>query len=132
MSTSSPKFDSIGRMFSGKRVLVAFSGGVDSTVLAYIARKNAAETKLLTIDSITFPRTELQAAERVAEELGIELEIIQVDELSNEELVKNPVDRCYHCKKELSSVWLRAAEDLGMDFVVEGTNATDMDGHRPG
>ncbi len=132
MSTSNTKFDKIRSLFSGKQVLVAFSGGVDSTVLAHIARESAARSKLLTIDSITFPRTELQAAKDVAEELGIELEIIQVDELANKDLVKNPVDRCYHCKKELSSVWLKTAEELGIDIVVEGTNASEMDGHRPG
>ncbi|MFW9767232.1 MAG: ATP-dependent sacrificial sulfur transferase LarE [Candidatus Thorarchaeota archaeon] len=132
MNASNKKFDKISRMFSGKTILVAFSGGVDSTVLAHIARESAAKTKLLTIDSITFPRSELKAAEDVAEELDIELEIIQVDELSNKELVKNPVDRCYHCKKELSSVWLEAAKNLGIDLVVEGTNASEMGGHRPG
>ena len=132
MTTTSTKFDKIRRMFSGKRVLVAFSGGVDSTVLAHIAKQSAAESKLLTVDSITFPRTELQAAKDVAKELDIELEVIQVDELSNKELVSNPVDRCYHCKKELASVWLKTAKGLGMDLVVEGTNASDMEGHRPG
>ncbi|MFW9982819.1 MAG: ATP-dependent sacrificial sulfur transferase LarE, partial [Candidatus Thorarchaeota archaeon] len=81
---------------------------------------------------ITFPRTELQAAKSVANELGIDLEIIQVDELSNKDLVGNPVDRCYHCKKELSAVWIKTTEDLGMDFVVEGTNASELEGHRPG
>lgn len=132
MNASDTKFDRIRSLFSGKKVLVAFSGGVDSTVLAHIAKESAAKSRLLTIDSITFPRTELQAAEEVAEELGIELEIIQVDELSNEELVKNPVDRCYHCKKELASVWLSNAKKLNMDIVVDGTNASEMDGHRPG
>lgn len=132
MSASNTKFERIRSLFRGKHVLIAFSGGVDSTVLAHIAGKSAAKSKLLTIDSITFSRTELQAAEDVAKELGIELEIIQVDELSNENLVKNPVDRCYHCKKELASVWLSTAKKLNMDIVVDGTNASEMDGHRPG
>ena len=132
MTTTSTKFDKVRSLFSGKRVLVAFSGGVDSTVLAYIAKQSADESKLLTIDSITFPRTELQAAKDVAKELDIELDIVQVDELSNRELVSNPVDRCYHCKKELASVWLKTAKRLGMDLVAEGTNASDMEGHRPG
>jgi uncharacterized protein len=132
MTDCETKFDRIRDQFNGKKVLVAFSGGVDSTVLAHIAREAATETKLLTIDSITFPRSELQAAEEMANELNIELEVMEVDELSNKDLVKNPVDRCYHCKKELSTVWLEAAENLGMDMVVEGTNASEMDGHRPG
>ncbi|MHA2063985.1 MAG: ATP-dependent sacrificial sulfur transferase LarE [Candidatus Thorarchaeota archaeon] len=133
MTRFDQKFERVGNLFKGKKVLVAFSGGVDSTVLAHIAREFALETVLLTVDSITFPRTELQAAVGVAEELGIRIEVIQVDELANQELVKNPVDRCYHCKKELAAVWLNSAEQLGMDIVVDGTNASDiMSDYRPG
>ncbi len=132
MTSIDQKFGRVRDLFEGKNVLVAFSGGVDSSVLAHISRESALETVLLTVDSITFPRTELQAAMDIAEELGIKVEIIEVDELANEDLVKNPVDRCYHCKKELSSVWLNTADQLGMDIVVDGTNASDMDDHRPG
>ncbi|MFX1261254.1 MAG: ATP-dependent sacrificial sulfur transferase LarE [Promethearchaeota archaeon] len=126
------KFERVRGLFKGKRVLVAFSGGVDSSVLAQISQKCALETVLLTVDSITFPRTELQAAMDVAEELGIKIKVIEVDELANKDLVRNPVDRCYHCKKELASVWLNTADQLGMDIVVDGTNASDMNDYRPG
>ncbi|MHA2133442.1 MAG: ATP-dependent sacrificial sulfur transferase LarE [Candidatus Thorarchaeota archaeon] len=132
MTSVEAKFNIVRGLFREKGVLVAFSGGVDSTVLAHISKLSAKETALLTVDSITFPRSELAAAQTVAEELGIELEIVEVDELANEELVKNPVDRCYHCKQELAVVWLNAADKLGMDIVVDGTNASDMEGHRPG
>jgi uncharacterized protein len=133
MTNIHKKFERIRSLFEGKRVLVAFSGGVDSSVLAHIAQVYARDVVLLTVDSITFPRTELQAAMSVAEELGIRVEVIQVDELANPDLVKNPVDRCYHCKKELASVWLNTAEQLGMDIVVDGTNASDMrNDYRPG
>lgn len=132
MIISEEKFERVRSLLRGKRVLVAFSGGVDSTVLAHLAQGSATETILLTVDSTTFPRTELQAAIDLAGEIGIRIKVIQVDELSSKEFVSNPVDRCYHCKKELASAWLDMAKQLGMDVVVEGTNASDMRGHRPG
>ena len=132
MKDSDVKFDKVRTMLEGRRVLVAFSGGVDSTVLAHFSKQCAEETALLTVDSITFSQNELQLARTVADELGIPLTIVEVDELANEDLVKNPVDRCYHCKRELAIVWLKTADDLGMDMVVDGTNASEMTGHRPG
>ncbi|MFW9919166.1 MAG: ATP-dependent sacrificial sulfur transferase LarE [Candidatus Thorarchaeota archaeon] len=131
-TSAESKFDRVREMFRNKRVLVAFSGGVDSTVLAVLAKQSAIETRLLTVDSITFPRRELVAAQEVAKELGIPLEIIQVDELANEDLVSNPVNRCYHCKKELASVWLAHSNKISYEIVADGTSATDIEGHRPG
>ncbi|MHA1903305.1 MAG: ATP-dependent sacrificial sulfur transferase LarE [Candidatus Thorarchaeota archaeon] len=132
MIISNPKFDTITSMLKDRRVLVAFSGGVDSAALALLAKHSAEKTILLTVDSITFPRTELNAAKEVAKEIDIELRTIEVDELANTDLMKNPTDRCYHCKKELAIAWLDVAEKLGLDLVVDGTNASDMQGHRPG
>ena len=129
---SKNKFGKIASLLSGQRILVAFSGGVDSSVLAHLAKKHGERVVLLTVDSILSPQSELANAKKVADELNIESEIIQVDHLEDNGFTKNPRDRCYLCKKKLSSVWIEFAEKRGLDVVVEGTSASDLKGHRPG
>ncbi len=129
---SKDKFGKIASLLNGQRVLVAFSGGVDSSVLALLAKKHADRVVLLTIDSILSPQSELVNAKKVADELKIESEIIHMDHLDDDEFTKNPRDRCYLCKKKLAKVWIEYASKRGFDMVVEGTSASDLKGHRPG
>ena len=126
------KFDEIRRKLAGKMVLVAFSGGVDSTVLGSVTKEVASKTVLLTISSPTVPPSELHDAENIAKELGMKLIVKDFDWLSKRQLSDNPVKRCYNCKKLLSAIWVDTAHELGFEMVVEGTTASEVKGYRPG
>jgi uncharacterized protein len=114
-------------------VVVAFSGGVDSGVLAKTAYDVLGEKALaVTIDSPTVDRTELSAAKALAKKIGIRHLVVKHNELTNECFRRNQPDRCYHCKKGILSVLKQVAEDKDINSVVEGTNAEEILGHRPG
>jgi len=126
------KFDEVRRKLAGKMVLVAFSGGVDSTVLSSVTKEVASKTMLLTISSPTVPQNELDDAKNIAKELGMEVIVKDFDWLSEQQLSDNPVKRCYNCKTLLSKIWVDTAHELGFDMVVEGTTASEVKGYRPG
>lgn len=114
-------------------VVVAFSGGVDSSVLAKVAFDVLGDKAVaVTLDSETIPRRELSQAAEVAKDIGIRHVVLPHCELACEDFIKNPEDRCYHCKKELSRVLKEYALNNGFDAVLEGTNASELCGHRPG
>ena len=130
--TTRIKFENISKKLANKEVLVAFSGGVDSTTLANITKSTASRVVLLTIVSPTVPQTELNEAMTIAAELGLEHIIRSFEWLETGNLSENPKDRCYRCKEELARLWKREAESLGLEVVVEGTTATETEGYRPG
>jgi len=126
------KFDSIKRNLTGKKILVAFSGGVDSTVLASIVSEVASATTLLIISSPTVPESELVGAKNIAKELGLKLIVEEFNWIEEKALASNKIDRCFRCKQILAESWLKIAEDLGFEIVVEGTTASETEGYRPG
>jgi uncharacterized protein len=115
-------------------VLVAFSGGVDSTFLTAVAREVLGRDGVVaaTARSATYPRHELAASREMAEHLDVEQVVFDSDELSDHRFSANPPDRCYYCKLSLFKELWKIAEARGLACVADGTNADDADDYRPG
>ena len=113
-------------------VIVAYSGGVDSAYLAYIASRTLGDRAMaVTADSPSYPERHRALAIRIARDFGLQHEIIKTAELDNPEYRANPANRCYFCKHELYTHLSRIAADRHA-VVVDGNNADDRGDYRPG
>ncbi|MHC1625543.1 MAG: ATP-dependent sacrificial sulfur transferase LarE [Methermicoccaceae archaeon] len=114
------------------KVIVAFSGGVDSSVLAMVGY-NVLENSCMAVTAHlkAMSKRELLNAQEIAQWIGIPHHIIQHNELTSE-YIKNSANRCYYCKKDFLMHLRHYGHTLGVDTIVEGTNADELAGHRPG
>ena len=123
----------VGLLRDMQSVVVAFSGGVDSTLLARAAGDALGDRALLvTADSETYPEAELAEARRLAELMRLRHVVVRTDELANPEYARNGANRCFFCKEELFGRLAPIAEREGIGTLVYGANMDDLGDHRPG
>ena len=114
------------------KAALGFSGGVDSSYLLYAGIKAGADIRPYFIKTAFQPEFELEDAKRLCAQLGAELYIIELDALTNPDVVKNPANRCYYCKTGLFGTLQQRAKADGYTVLLDGTNASDDAGDRPG
>ena len=119
--------------FDGHRkVALAFSGGVDSAYLLYMAKQCGADVRAYFVKSQFQPAFELEDARKLAADVGAELTVLTLDALADETVAANPKDRCYHCKNRIFGALIDRAKADGYVEILDGTNASDEAGDRPG
>jgi len=129
------KFARLKEIFlSMGRVVVAYSGGVDSTLLLRAAKESLGEAHVVAVTALSplYPDRELAGAKRMAQEMGVKHILIESNELEIDGFSKNPSNRCYFCKKELFEEMQNLARKEAISFVVEGSTLDDEKDHRPG
>ena len=114
------------------KVAVAFSGGVDSSYLLYIAKKYAKEVKAYYVKTEFQPQFEFENALKFVADFDIDLKVIKLSVLSNKQIVSNPINRCYFCKKQIFSTISKVALKDGFKLIIDGTNTSDKENDRPG
>lgn len=135
MDVMEEKYKQLGEILQSMgKVVVAFSGGVDSTFLLKAALEFLGPERVLAItaDSETYPEREKLEAIRIAAQMNAPHEVIHTSELNIPGYAENPTNRCYFCKNELFSHLIPIAEERGFDAVVFGAIADDLGEHRPG
>lgn len=122
--------------YAERNTTVAFSGGVDSSLLLKLAVEAAKEhgTRVYAIlmHTMLHPAGEVEEARNAAADMGAEFRMLSVDELQGAGILDNPKDRCYRCKKYLFEQLIRESERLGASVILEGTNEDDLHVYRPG
>jgi len=125
--------ESLRRFFEKyPKVALAFSGGVDSAYLLYAAGACGCDVRPYYVKSAFQPEFEMRDALRLCGQLGVEMTVVDIDILKVPQVVQNPSNRCYYCKRALFSEIIDRAKKDGYEIVIDGTNASDDASDRPG
>lgn len=115
------------------RLLVLFSGGLDSSLLAKLAHDAlGSNAEALTIDSTVVPRSESLIGREIAADIGIRQHTLRLHEIEQEHFKSNPPDRCYHCRKIRDAAAWRWAQEHGFEAIADGLSYSDLSDYRPG
>ncbi|HAK37729.1 MAG: ATP-dependent sacrificial sulfur transferase LarE [Nitrospinaceae bacterium] len=133
MSLEQKRLGLESRIAESESALVAFSGGVDSTLVLAVAKNVLGDRVLaVTAESDSVPERELQTAQHLTKTLGVKHRIIRTEEMSSPDYLKNSANRCYYCKSELYAKLSKVAEEHKLSHILNGINLDDLGDHRPG
>jgi len=114
------------------KVAIGFSGGVDSSYLLFAGLRYGADVRAYYVQAAFQPRFEFEEAKKLANLIGAEMVVLELDVLGNEKVLANPPDRCYHCKLAIFGSLVERAKADGYSLIIDGTNASDDASDRPG
>jgi pyridinium-3,5-biscarboxylic acid mononucleotide sulfurtransferase len=126
------KLDRIRDSLKDRKVLVAFSGGADSTLVAKLAQESALKAVAVTVDNGVLPLECMSNAQKIAEKIGISHQILKEDFIEDPSFKSNPPTRCYICKNKMYKKLEEFARDEEFDVLADGTNISDLLEDRPG
>lgn len=132
MTKIEKKVNHVKELLHNKKVLVAFSGGVDSSVCLWLAKEFCSRVLAVTVKTIFSPPGEIEDAECIAREFGVDWKLITIQQDESSNLMTNPPNRCYFCKKGIMSALNDILKEENLEYILDGTNFDDLKDYRPG
>ena len=122
------------KKLADEKVLIAFSGGVDSSLVLKIAREVTDKSNVMavTFNTILHPKNDIEIVKNLAQDFDVTLQIVQINEITNEKILYNDVKRCYYCKKDIFEKIVTLKESLNFGHIMDGSNFDDVFVYRPG